>query len=294
MRKFAILFLLLTQIGFGQSREIKGVITDGEIPLAGAHILVKGTSIGTQANFDGEFILNVPDSLNIIVISYLGYVTKEIDVRTDFNENGEYALNETIPMEEHVISCYFYPQHIEIGYFGGLHNSELGFLIEYFDPYTFKLPIVPEIKFGYQTSSSGNHQIIGEFNLKDLFRISRHSFDVDISYNDIEVENNFSWESLEISAKTFIRTFRNRSTSFSLGVGRSILNSKTEFGVSMGLDQYLFKGIGVNSQITRWRNNWQVQSEITYRYEKLKLFYGFNTIDRYSEHNVGMVCFFNL
>ena len=51
------------------------------MPLSGANVLLKGTTIGTQADFDGKFTLAFPDdNSNILVISYLGYKTVEIDI----------------------------------------------------------------------------------------------------------------------------------------------------------------------------------------------------------------------
>ncbi len=65
----------------GVEREIKGKVTDdGGQPLPGVNILVKGTTIGTQTDFDGNFIIQLPDESNILVISYLGFKTVEVDV----------------------------------------------------------------------------------------------------------------------------------------------------------------------------------------------------------------------
>ena len=63
--------------------QIKGKITDekGE-PLAGATIVIKGTKKSVVANFDGNFTIDVPDSKSILVVSYTGFVTKEVAVGT--------------------------------------------------------------------------------------------------------------------------------------------------------------------------------------------------------------------
>ncbi|MGK0252776.1 MAG: iron complex outermembrane receptor protein [Mariniflexile sp.] len=65
-----------------QDRKIKGTVKDSNgVPLSGANVLLKGTSIGAQADFDGKFTLAFPDdNSNILVISYLGYKTVEIDI----------------------------------------------------------------------------------------------------------------------------------------------------------------------------------------------------------------------
>lgn len=64
-----------------QTREVKGTVRDDEgNPLPGANILVKGTTSGTQTDFDGNFIIELPANSNTLVISYIGFTTTEVDV----------------------------------------------------------------------------------------------------------------------------------------------------------------------------------------------------------------------
>ena len=63
-----------------QQSTITGTITDEMgVPLPGASIVEKGTTNGTQSNFDGNYTLELSGS-NPILISYIGYETKEISV----------------------------------------------------------------------------------------------------------------------------------------------------------------------------------------------------------------------
>ena len=53
-------------------KEITGTINDDQgNPLPGASVVVKGTTIGTQTDFDGNFTLEVPDDATIISISFI-------------------------------------------------------------------------------------------------------------------------------------------------------------------------------------------------------------------------------
>ena len=62
-------------------KNVSGKIVDEKgSPVIGANILVKGTSIGTITDYDGHYSLNVPSNESMLVISYLGYVTQEINV----------------------------------------------------------------------------------------------------------------------------------------------------------------------------------------------------------------------
>jgi TonB-linked SusC/RagA family outer membrane protein len=64
-----------------QARTIKGQILDetGE-SMIGVSVLVKGTTVGTVTDFDGNYTLEVPGGKGVLEISYIGYKTKEITI----------------------------------------------------------------------------------------------------------------------------------------------------------------------------------------------------------------------
>lgn len=64
-----------------QDTNIKGNVKDNEgNPLPGANIIVKGTTIGAQTDFDGNFSIDVPEGNTTLVVSYIGFKTLEIDI----------------------------------------------------------------------------------------------------------------------------------------------------------------------------------------------------------------------
>jgi TonB-linked SusC/RagA family outer membrane protein len=76
---FCLLFATLLQ---AQTRKVTGSVSgaeDGD-PIAGAFVSVKGTNISTATNIEGEFSLNVPDEAKILVISFLGMETQEVQI----------------------------------------------------------------------------------------------------------------------------------------------------------------------------------------------------------------------
>lgn len=78
---FILFFVLSIWHINAQEKAISGTVTtdfDG-LPLPGATVLIKGTSIETQTNFDGKYIINAkPDDK--LVFSYIGYKTITIKV----------------------------------------------------------------------------------------------------------------------------------------------------------------------------------------------------------------------
>jgi TonB-linked SusC/RagA family outer membrane protein len=81
---------------------IKGKVTDatGE-SLIGVTVLVKGSSVGTATDVDGNYELSVPGQSSVLRFTYIGYVTKEETVgnRTTINvqlQEDYNVLNEVV------------------------------------------------------------------------------------------------------------------------------------------------------------------------------------------------------
>ncbi|MDN5201680.1 TonB-dependent receptor [Fulvivirgaceae bacterium BMA10] len=84
-------------------RTIQGKVTDSDSgePLIGATVQVKGTDIGTITDVEGNFILSVPDDIETLVVSYIGFKSMEVAIgdRVNFNislEADVSALEEVI------------------------------------------------------------------------------------------------------------------------------------------------------------------------------------------------------
>lgn len=84
-----------------QSNKITGIIKDQEgEPIIGANITVKGQSIGTITDIDGRFVLEASANA-IIQISYIGYVSQEVNIENKKNLN--IILKEDTEMLDEVV-----------------------------------------------------------------------------------------------------------------------------------------------------------------------------------------------
>ena len=61
------------------ARKVTGVVSDSQGPLIGATVKEKGTANGTATDLNGNFVLNVKSGATLVV-TYVGYVTKEVKV----------------------------------------------------------------------------------------------------------------------------------------------------------------------------------------------------------------------
>ncbi len=89
------------------SREaiVKGIVTDetGEA-LIGASVSIKGTVTGTITDIDGSFSINASEG-DILVFSYIGYISKEITLGNQTNLTVELAADIT-QLDDVVVVAY--------------------------------------------------------------------------------------------------------------------------------------------------------------------------------------------
>lgn len=85
------LVLLSISFSFAQSGSIKGTVLDNsQIPLMGVNILIKNTTQGTQTDENGNFMIsNIPNGNYELVVSYIGFRTKETSVTITNGESKE-------------------------------------------------------------------------------------------------------------------------------------------------------------------------------------------------------------
>ena len=76
-----ILVMILSIPGFSQNRMVTGKVTDSAgAPIFGASVTALGVRSGTTTGIDGVFHLNVPVSAQTLIISYLGYASRQVPI----------------------------------------------------------------------------------------------------------------------------------------------------------------------------------------------------------------------
>ncbi len=89
MRKLTFLLACLFLIGVGlvhaQSRSVSGKVLSAEDgqPVIGATVMVKGTNTGTITAVDGNFAISMPGNSKVLVISYVGMKTQELEAKNN-------------------------------------------------------------------------------------------------------------------------------------------------------------------------------------------------------------------
>jgi hypothetical protein len=58
---------------------IKGTVTEDSLPLPGANIIVKGTRISTQTDFDGNYTIEAPKNA-VLTVEHIGFNAEEVQL----------------------------------------------------------------------------------------------------------------------------------------------------------------------------------------------------------------------
>jgi len=110
--KSLVMIGALSCFGLAQAQEVSGTVSDAQGPLAGANVLEKGTTNGTQTDFDGNYTITVGEGATL-VFSYIGYKATEIAVAGQSTVNA--SLEEDAQaLEEVVVVGYGSQQKKEI------------------------------------------------------------------------------------------------------------------------------------------------------------------------------------
>ena len=96
----ALLLTLISTSISAQDINVNGrVIDENGDPIIGANVLIKGTSIGTITNIDGDFTIEAPNKDAIIRIGYIGY--EEIEIKA--GQNLTIVMKENSEMLDDVV-----------------------------------------------------------------------------------------------------------------------------------------------------------------------------------------------
>jgi iron complex outermembrane receptor protein len=110
---------------------VTGEVRDGDGPLIGAHVVLKGTEKTAVTDTNGRFTLEFNANQNVLLISYIGYVTNEVMVLKDRPNPLVIFLKSDNPLTEVVVTSRRRREDVQdipipISVIGGSKISEAG------------------------------------------------------------------------------------------------------------------------------------------------------------------------
>jgi len=105
LQKCVLVFLLITTSVTIALAQVSGVVYDAtaDEPLIGASILIKGSTTGTTTDIDGNYTIDA-SSGDVLVISYLGYDSKEVTVGDE--ATVDVRLTQGVVLDQVVVTGY--------------------------------------------------------------------------------------------------------------------------------------------------------------------------------------------
>ncbi|MNJ89918.1 TonB dependent receptor [compost metagenome] len=93
---FALLLAFSMQFSFAQEKTISGTITDSQgLPLPGVSVVVKGTTRGTQTDFDGKYSIAAKQG-EVLEFTYVGSKTSTVTVGASSSVNVTMVEDSTV------------------------------------------------------------------------------------------------------------------------------------------------------------------------------------------------------
>jgi hypothetical protein len=98
-----VLFLLFSSFVFSQTK-VSGVVVDKKNqPVSYANIVFKGSNEGTVSDENGKFYLESSKNYTTLVVAFVGFTTKDVDLEKLVTYNMKVVLNEEEMLQEVVI-----------------------------------------------------------------------------------------------------------------------------------------------------------------------------------------------
>ncbi len=97
-----LLLALIVQISFAQEQKVSGTVSDESGTLPGVSVIIKGTSAGTETDFDGKYTIMATQG-DVLSFSYIGYKTVEKTIGTS-NEINVILSEDANTLDEIIIT----------------------------------------------------------------------------------------------------------------------------------------------------------------------------------------------
>lgn len=101
---FTLILVLLVQVAFAQEKTISGTVSDGSGPLPGVTVVLKGSTKGTQTDFDGKYQIKAKKG-DVLVFSFVGMKTASMAVG-DSNSINVSMQEDANLLEEVLVVAY--------------------------------------------------------------------------------------------------------------------------------------------------------------------------------------------
>ena len=247
----------------------------------GVNVVEKGTKNGTQTKSDGTFELTVNDPKAVLVFSFIGVRTQELEL----NGKKEVFVKLKLDCNKDFFDAY----HITLYANSGLVHNPVGGQLEISSPYTF----IGVIKgyYSYQTNLDANEFQTGQVELSHP--ISNCEFDMDFrwSYRNVSINKNFQSIANSGEAQLNLRNIKLIAGYSHLDLNKVGENEdQVSSGALIGVGKYLgrpFFGT-VSGKISLYKDNIEYQASLQGGYRWFQYYIKYYKLDSFDELSLGV------
>lgn len=147
---FMLLSVCLVSLFAMAEKQISGVVLDShDQPVIGASVMVKGTTIGTISDYDGEFFLTVDETATTLVVSFVGMQTQEVAIK----DRMTIVLHEATEMVQEIVVTGY--GNVSKGSFAGSAQAVTAETIENKSPSEISKALAGEVAGVQVVTTSG-------------------------------------------------------------------------------------------------------------------------------------------
>lgn len=233
-------------------RRVKGtVLDDAEEPIPGVNVVVKGTTVGTTTDLDGNYTLTLPIGAETLVFSFIGLVPQELPINSS-NMSVQMASDVT-DLEEVVVSTMGKTPGVRIRGFSSLKL------------YGASKPKIADLL----TTKIVENQTTVEFEVEQPYSIKSNGEKLTVDLTTYEIDANYEYFAApKLDKDAFLMAHITDWDQYNLlegeanlyfedtYVGRSVLNAqalKDTLSISLGRDKSIVIGRNKIDDFTKVR-----------------------------------------
>lgn len=247
----------------------------------GINVVEKGTKNGTQTKGDGTFELTVNDPNAVLVFSFIGVRTQELEL------NGKKEVFVKLKLDCN--KDFFDADHITLYANSGLVHNPIGGQLEISSPYT-SIGVIKG-SYSYQTNLDENEFQTGQVELSHP--ISNCEFDMDFRWSYRNVSFNKNFQSIANSGEAQLNL---RNITLIAGYSHLDLNKvgenedRVSSGALIGVGKYLgrpFFGT-FSGKISLYKDNIEYHASLQGGYRWFQYYIKYYKLDSFDELSIGV------
>ncbi|MDF2157652.1 carboxypeptidase-like regulatory domain-containing protein [Algoriphagus sp. CAU 1675] len=282
-RTISLLFFLLSASICIAQVEVKGTIISNEdgLGIPSAKILELGTKNETLSDLEGNFHLTVSNPNATLEISFIGFITKKIELK------GQNSISVTLKPDCNI--DFFDSQSISIYSLVGINYNPIGGQIDFAFPNFSKGTLIPGIAF--QSNLKGNHFLNGKLEYKHF--IFNCDFDLDLNWYHRRVNfNDFNSVTNSFETSFNYGNFRLTAGYSNLNFSNLVSDATQNFsapvvGVGTWINTKPVRTL-ISGKVALYGTRKEVITQATFYTKYFELFVNYYDLDSFSQLTIGI------